>query len=221
MGKKNPRVDAYIAKSAKFARPILKHLRTLVHAACPEVEETLKWSAPHFMYKGVLFGMAGFKNHCAFGFWKGEMLFPDNPQAMRNFARVTSLSDLPRDEIIIALVKEAARSNAAGEKKAAKPRRAKQDLPMPEELSKALKKSPKAMAAFENFSPSHKREYVEWITDAKTDDTRTRRLVTAIEWIAGGKPRNWKYMKEPVAGKTAETTARVRSVKTLAGSERR
>jgi len=173
------------------------------------------------MYKGVLFGMAGFKNHCAFGFWKGEMLFPDNPQAMRNFARITSLSDLPRDEIIIALVKEAARSNAAGEKKAAKPRRAKQDLPMPEELSKALKKSPKAMAAFENFSPSHKREYVEWITDAKTDDTRTRRLVTAIEWIAGGKPRNWKYIKEPAARKTAETTARVRSVKTLAGSERR
>lgn len=209
MGKKDPRVDAYIAKSAEFARPILEHLRALVHAACPQVEETLKWSAPHFTHEGVLFGMAGFKNHCAFGFWKGEMLFGDNPRTMGNFARITALSDLPKDGIIIGLIEESVRSNEAGEKKQGKPRTAKQDLPMPEEFTEALKNSPSALAAFESFSPSHRREYVEWLTDAKTEETRGKRLATAMEWIAEGKPRNWKYMKaQPSLRKIAKATSK-------------
>ncbi|MGI9077439.1 MAG: YdeI/OmpD-associated family protein [Gemmatimonadaceae bacterium] len=191
----DPRIDAYIAKAAEFARPILQHLRTLVHEGCPEVEETLKWGIPHFMHEGMLCFMAGFKNHCAFGFWKRDMLIPDSAEAMGNFGRITALSDLPKDKIVIALVKQAARSNEAGEKRPKRPRRAKKDLPMPVELAKAFRKNPRAKAAFEKFSPSRKREYVEWITEAKTEATRTKRLATAIEWMAEGKPRNWKYMK--------------------------
>ena len=201
MGKRDPRVDAYIAKSAEFAKPILEHLRTLVHTGCPDVEETLKWGVPHFMHQGMLGGMAAFKHHCAFGFWTGAMLLPSNSEAMGNFGRITALSDLPKDKIMIGLVKKAARSNENGEKRPLAPRKPKKDLPMPAGLLKELKKSSRARATFENFSPSHKRDYVEWITEAKTEETRTRRLRTAIEWLTEGKPRNWKYMKTYAASK--------------------
>ncbi|MBC7791092.1 MAG: YdeI/OmpD-associated family protein [Anaerolineae bacterium] len=201
MGKTDTRVDAYIARSAEFARPILAHLRKLVHAGCPDVEETLKWGVPHFMYKGMLCGMAAFKNHCAFGFWKGAMLLPDNSEAMGNFGRISALSDLPGDKILVALVKKAARSNDAGEKRPQAPRIAKKTPLVPAELAKALSKSPRAKATFESFSPSNKREYIEWIAEAKTDVTRTRRLVTAVEWMAEGKPHNWKYMKARPVGR--------------------
>ncbi len=89
MASKDPRIDAYIAKSADFAQPILKHLRKVVHAGCPKVEETLKWSMPHFDYKGVMCGMAAFKAHCVFGFWKESLIFDSGkaPEktAMRSF----------------------------------------------------------------------------------------------------------------------------------------
>lgn len=198
MGTRDPRVDAYIARSAEFARPILTHLRDIVHSACPEVEETLKWNAPHFMYHGMLAGMSAFKAHCAFGFWRGSLVTGGDggieTQAMGQFGRITSLRDLPPKREIVGYVKKAMQLNEAGVK--ARPRKhpPRPELPVPVELTAALRKHPKARATFEAFSPSHQREYVEWIAEAKTDETRKRRLASALEWMSEGKSRNWKYM---------------------------
>jgi uncharacterized protein YdeI (YjbR/CyaY-like superfamily) len=197
MGKKNPRTDAYIAKSADFAKPILKHLRQLVHKGCPEVEETIKWSMPHFDYKGPLAGMAAFKAHCAFGFWKGSLIVPGSKEAMGQFGCITKLSDLPPDKVLIGYVQKAARLNEEGVKVPRPLKHEKKDIPMPADLAAALKKNAKARATFEIFRPSHKREYLEWITEAKAEATRKKRLATAIEWMAEGKPRHWKYMTSP------------------------
>jgi uncharacterized protein YdeI (YjbR/CyaY-like superfamily) len=200
MGKKDPRIDAYIAKSAEFARPILSHLRKLVHAGCPDVQETMKWSFPHFEYQGVLCSMAAFKAHATFGFWKSSLMKtltrdgkPDD--AMGQYGRITSLDDLPSDKAIIAQVKEAARLNAEGIK-AEKTKTKKPPLKVPSYFQAALKKDANARATFANLSPSHKREYVEWITEAKTDATRQKRLATTLQWLAAGKSRNWKYERK-------------------------
>jgi uncharacterized protein YdeI (YjbR/CyaY-like superfamily) len=199
MGTRDERVDAYIAKSAEFARPILNHLREVVHAACPEVEETMKWSFPNFMYKGILCSMASFKEHCAFGLWKGSLVLNKNgdytKEGMGHLGRITKLSDLPSKKVLTGYIKEGMKLNDAGVKSPtrSKPKQPK-EVVVPEELTSALAKNKKALATFEKFSPSHKREYIEWITEAKTEATRTRRLETAIEWMAEGKPRNWKYM---------------------------
>jgi uncharacterized protein YdeI (YjbR/CyaY-like superfamily) len=196
---RDDRVDAYIAKSPEFARPILTHLREIVHAACPDVEETMKWSRPHFVYKGMLCGMSAFKEHCAFGFWKSSLILDEKGEcvdkASGHFGRITAVADLPSKKILTGYIKEAMKLNEAGVKP---PVRAKPKSPsevvVPEDLESALLKNKKAMAGFEKFPPSHKREYIAWITEAKTEATRTRRLETAIEWMAEGKPRNWKYM---------------------------
>ena len=200
MGTRDPRVDTYIGRSAEFARPILTHLREVVHAACPEVEETLKWSFPHFMYKGMLCSMAAFKQHCAFGFWKGSLIVDNSgkkvEEAMGHFGRITKISDLPSKKILTGYIKEAMRLNEAGVKSPTRSQpKAKKELIVPDYLAAALKTNKKALATFESFSPSHRREYVEWIAEAKGEDTRKRRLETAIEWMAEGKPRNWKYTK--------------------------
>lgn len=198
MGTRDARVDAYIEKSADFARPILTHLRTLVHAACPEVEETMKWSFPHFDYKGeMMCSMASFKAHCAFGFWKASLVLGDKATdgAMGHLGRITSLDDLPSDRTLTSYVKKAAKLNDEGVKAVRAPRRPQAELEIPEDLTKALKKNRKALTTFEAFPPSHKREYVEWIVEAKGADTRKRRLESAVEWIAEGKARNWKYAR--------------------------
>lgn len=194
MPKKDPRIDAYIAKAPEFARPILKHLRAIVHEGCPQVEETMKWSVPHFDYKGPLAGMAAFKAHCAFGFWKGSLVVPGTGEAMGQFGRITKIGDLPKDKELVAYVKKAVKLNDEGikVKRAVKP---KKEIPMPGDLAGALKKNAKARAAFEGFSPSHKREYLAWITGAKAKETRTRRLGTAIEWMSEGKSLNWRYQR--------------------------
>lgn len=195
MAGKDPRVDAYIGKAADFAKPILKHLRALVHSACPDVEETMKWSFPHFDYNGIMCSMAAFKQHCAFGFWKGALIASTKPEAMGQFGRITSVKDLPKDSVIIGYVKEAARLNGEGVKLPPRPKRPKAPLRVPAELKMALKKIPAAQARFAGFSPSHQREYAEWITGAKSKETRAKRLETAVTWIKDGKPRNWKYMR--------------------------
>ena len=195
MGKKDPRIDAYIARSADLARPILRHLRDIVHEGCPDVEETIKWGMPSFEHKGILGGMAAFKAHCAFMLWKGSLVGAKNRDAMGQFGRITALSDLPKDSVLLGYVREAARLNEEGVKVPRAPRAAKKPLEMPADLAAALKKNAKARATFEGFSRSHKREYVEWITGAKTEETRKKRLGTAIEWMAEGKPRMWKYMR--------------------------
>lgn len=196
----DPRVDAYIAKAADFAQPILMYIRETVHKAHPDIEETLKWGMPSFMHKGIVCGMAAFKQHCTLGFWKHDLLVDkSNPnsdkdaQAMGNFGRITSLKDLPRKKELIALVRKAVKLNEDGVKLPPRPKGAKAPLTVPKELTAALKKNKKAQAAFDAFSYSHRKEYAEWIAEAKTEATRDKRLAQAIEWLAEGKSRHWKY----------------------------
>jgi uncharacterized protein YdeI (YjbR/CyaY-like superfamily) len=199
MATKDPRIDAYIAKSAAFAQPILNHLRKVVHAGCPKVEETMKWSMPHFDYKGMMCGMAAFKEHCAFGFWKETLIFDADKTAektaMGSFGCIRSLRDLPSEKTLIGYVKKAATLNDAGIKAPGrtKPRK-REPIEVPDYFTAALKKNPRARKTFESFSPSHRREYLEWITEAKREETRNQRLATSIKWLAEGKARNWKYM---------------------------
>jgi uncharacterized protein YdeI (YjbR/CyaY-like superfamily) len=197
MSEKDPRVDAYIERSADFAKPILTHLRKLVHKASPKVSETVKWSMPAFEYKGLVCGFAAFKQHCTFGFWKQSLLeessFSTEKTAMGSFGRITSKKDLPADDVIIKLVQQAVELNEKGikvEKKKAAPQK---ELEIPDYLTAALKKNKAAQKTFENFPYSCKKEYVQWITEAKTEPTREKRLTTTIEWLAEGKRRNWKY----------------------------
>ena len=198
MPNKDSRVDAYIERSADFARPILTHLRKLVHKASPKVSETVKWSMPAFEYKGLVCGLAAFKQHCTFGFWKQSLLeqdaFSTEKTAMGSFGRITSKKDLPPDDVIIKLVQQAVELNENGVKvPKAKPTATKKDLVIPDYLTAALKKNKAAKTTFENFPYSCKKEYVEWLTEAKTEPTREKRLATTIEWLSEGKRRNWKY----------------------------
>lgn len=197
MAKKDPRVDAYIAKAQPFAKPILNRFRKAVHAGCPDVTETMKWSFPHFDYKGMLCSMAAFKAHCAFGFWRGSLLKSapkgKTKDAMGQFGRITSLDEMPDERRLVKMVKEAVALNDAGVKVVREPKAPKTPLKAPAYMVAAIRKHKKAHAAYEAFSPSHQREYVEWITEAKSDETRDRRLETAVQWMAEGKRRNWKY----------------------------
>jgi uncharacterized protein YdeI (YjbR/CyaY-like superfamily) len=206
MAHKDPRVDAYIAKSAEFARPILEHLRAIIHKTCPDVRETMKWSFPHFEYKGILCSMAAFKRHCAFGFWKGALMKdphgyfnPPDKEAMGHLGRIASLSDLPPDKHLTAYIKEAMELNDRGVplpsmRKDGK--KAEKTIEVPDYIMKALRKNKMALKTFEAFSYSHKKEYVEWIAEAKRAETRERRIAQMIEWLKEGKARNWKYEKK-------------------------
>jgi uncharacterized protein YdeI (YjbR/CyaY-like superfamily) len=193
MAQKDPRVDAYIAKAEPFAKPILTRFRKAVHAGCPEVTETLKWSVPHFDYKGVLGGMAAFKAHCRVGFWK-QALLTSAPKTSQKWpmANVASLADMPDERTLTKMAKEAAALNEAGVK-VKRTAKARPALVAPAGMLAAIKADKKAWAAWQAFSPSARRDYVECITEAKSDATRDRCLETAVEWIAEGKRRNWKY----------------------------
>ena len=200
MGKRDPRVDAYIAKSNDFAKPILNHIRSLVHEVCPDVKETTKWGAPFFDYKGVMCSMAAFKEHCSFGFWKGSLILGGNVKnadAAGQFGRLGKVSDLPSKKILTGYIRHAMKLNDEGVKTPMRTKTGakKPDLPVPDYLETALMKNKKAQSAFAAFSPSHRREYIEWITDAKTDATREKRMETALEWMSEGKSRNWKYQR--------------------------
>jgi uncharacterized protein YdeI (YjbR/CyaY-like superfamily) len=201
MKNSDPRIDSYIAKSAVFAKPILRRLRKVVHEACPDVEETLKWSMPAFVYRGkILCGIAAFKEHCTFGFWHQGMVAvlgaegEKSDTAMGSFGRIASLDDLPSDRTMARYVRKAAELNESDEP--ARPRPARKPgapLAVPKDLAEGLKKKKAAAATFEKMSPSHRKEYIEWITEAKRDETRQKRLTTTLEWLAEGKSRNWKY----------------------------
>lgn len=193
----DPRIDDYIAAAPEFAQPILTHIRSVVHAACPQVEETIKWSRPHFQYKGMLCQMSAFKEHCALGFWKGAELFPDaqGQAGMGHFGRITSVQDLPPGDALMDIVKRAMALNESPATTTARARPVARQLAVPECLVAALAANPAAQATFDKASASFRREYVEWITGAKTDATRLRRMEQALEWLAEGKARNWKYEK--------------------------
>lgn len=201
MPRKDTRIDAYIAKAADFAQPILKHIRKVVHAACPEVVETVKWGMPFFEYKGALCSMAAFKEHCSFGFWKDELILGRKPggrdgEGMGHFGRLTKISDLPPNKTLIGYIKKAVELNETGVKKPV-PRRlaVKKELVVPDYFTAVLAKNKKARTTFESFSYSHKKEYVEWITEAKREETRKQRIATALGWLIKGKSRHWKYAK--------------------------
>jgi uncharacterized protein YdeI (YjbR/CyaY-like superfamily) len=199
MPKRDPRIDAYIDKAAPFAKPILKHLRKVVHAGCPQVEETIKWSMPHFDYHGIMCGMAAFKEHCAFGFWKAKLILPNNgddKDAMGHFGCIRSIRDLPDQKTLTGYVRKAAELNESGTKvlERKKPRK-RAPLKVPSDFSRALSRNKKARDTFLNLSPSGKREYVEWILEARREETRQRRLKTAIQWLSEGKRHNWRYLK--------------------------
>ena len=205
MKNKNEQIDAYIERAEPFAKPVLKHLRKLVHKANPHVEEKIKWGMPFFDYKGPFCNMASFKNHVVFGFWKSSLINDPNKylgerasnggEAMGNLGRITSIEDLPPDEVIIDFLMQAKQLNDKGIKLPAKERKPNQELEIPDDFLNSLKRNKKAMDIFEGFPPSAKRDYAEWITEAKSDKTREQRMATAIEWISEGKRRNWKYEK--------------------------
>jgi uncharacterized protein YdeI (YjbR/CyaY-like superfamily) len=201
----NPKVDAYINKAASFAQPVLTHLRELIHKACPDVKEEIKWSRPFFVHRNaILCNISGFKAHCSVGFWGAEMasvlsesgIVQDS--AMGSLGRITSLKDLPPDKELVTYIRRAAAFIEQGDRETVITQRRVVKTPKPAleaspEFIAALKKNKTASAAYTAFSPSCKREYVEWIADAKRPETRDRRITQAIEWIADGKRRNWKY----------------------------
>lgn len=196
----DPRVDAYIEKSKDFAKPILTHIRALVHETCPEATETLKWSMPSFEYKGILCGFAAFKEHCTFGFWKQSLMesdaFSETKTAMGSFGKLKTLKDLPSDATMKKLIKQAMKLNDEGVKVSkTKPAGEKKEIEVPAVLLEALAQNEKAAETFNNFPPSCRKEYIQWITEAKTDATRDKRVASTIEWLNEGKRRNWKYEK--------------------------
>jgi uncharacterized protein YdeI (YjbR/CyaY-like superfamily) len=204
MGKKDPRVDTYIIKSQEFARPILEYIRKIVHKACPDVEETIKWGFPHFDYKGMMCSMASFKQHCAFNFWEAaimkdpeKILDLKRENAMGHFGKITSNDNLPKSKIFIQYIKEAAKLNDDEIKLPAKAKfKENNELVIPDYFTNKLKKNINAYISFNGLSYSHKKEYLEWISEVKTEGTRDKKIQTTIEWLAKGKSRNWKYEKK-------------------------
>jgi uncharacterized protein YdeI (YjbR/CyaY-like superfamily) len=200
------RIDDYIANAKPFAQPILIKLRSLVHKACPDVLETIKWGMPSFEYHGLMFGFAAFKQHCTAQFWKYKLLKDPHHylgerknkggDAMGNLGRITSLHDLPSDKVILDFIKQHMKLNEEGIKIPKEKSLVKKEVAMPVELEKALTKNKKIKSAFEKLPPSHRREYIEWITEAKRVETRAKRIASALDWIAKGKSRNWKYEKK-------------------------
>lgn len=198
MAKTDPRVDEYIKKAAPFAQPILRKVRTLFHKASPKIEETVKWGVPSFEYQGIVGGMAAFKKYVTWGLWKAKLL--DGVQDMRSDqsshmsgGAIADVSEIPPDAKVVALIKQAVKLNEDGVKLPQRSGKKKPPPKTPSDLAAALKNNAKAAASYAAFSPSHKREYCEWITEAKQAETRARRLAQAIEWLAEGKSRNWKY----------------------------
>jgi hypothetical protein len=197
MRTRHPSVDAYIAESPDFARPILTQIRDVVHAACPDVEESIKWGCPHFTYHGMLCGMAAFKQHCRLHFWRGEAIVGD-AETVERFHRIESVEALPARAVMTRAIRRAMELNVERTKSPApaKPRKARPALPTPPALASALGRNSAARKFFETMAPSHRRDYIEWITEARTEPTREKRIATAVEWLAEGKSRNWKYERK-------------------------
>jgi uncharacterized protein YdeI (YjbR/CyaY-like superfamily) len=198
----DPRVDAYIAKSAPFAQPILEHIRQVVHETSPLITETMKWSMPFFDYKGTLCQMAAFKQHCAFGFWKASrlddpdhLLNPGEESSAGSFGRISKIEDLPAPDVLKHFILQAMAINDGEKVVVKKAPVEKAATVIPDYFINFLSGHPKAMETFYNFSPSHKKEYVQWITEAKTEATRISRMEQAVEWMNEGKSRNWKYRR--------------------------
>lgn len=192
----DPRIDAYIERAAPFAQPILRHVRAAVHEACPHVDETIKWGMPTFVHAGgILCGMAAFKQHASFGYWKHALVVGEGEprDGMGSYGKMTSVDDLPAKKTLLAHIRKAMKLNEDGVKSPARKAAPKPPPETPADLAAALGKNKPAQAAFDAFPPGCKREYIDWIVEAKREETRAKRLAQAVEWIAEGKRRNWKY----------------------------
>jgi uncharacterized protein YdeI (YjbR/CyaY-like superfamily) len=197
----NPAVDTYIANAAPFAQPILERIRRAFHKGCPELEEKIKWGVPSFEHKGMLGGMAAFKAHVSFGFWKASLmddpegLFGGDCKASFMGIKATDAKELPTQKVIVAYVKAAKKLNDDGVKlPSRKPgKRSAKDLDVPAYFLDAVKADAAAHTTWKGFSYTHQKEYVQWVTDAKREATRDKRLAQAVAWMAEGKSRNWKY----------------------------
>ena len=198
MAAHDSRMDAYISRAAPFAQPILAYLRELVHEACPEVEESIKWGFPHFGYRGAMMcSMAAFKRHCAFGFWLHKEIVGEEPgEGMGGFGKITALADLPTRKKLAAYIRKAMALNEAGTRRKSVRPRPRPVAVLPEDVAALLAQAKHAAArrTWERFTNGMRRDYVDWIDEAKTDATRRKRVATALEWLAEGKQRNWKYM---------------------------
>jgi uncharacterized protein YdeI (YjbR/CyaY-like superfamily) len=202
MGEPSPAVDAYIERAAPFAQPILRKLRTLFLEASPLLEEHIKWGSPSFDYKGIVVGMVAFKEHVGFGFWKSAImedpagLFRDQPRSSPMFIKLSHVDEVPPAEVLISYVRAAVELNEKGIKVPSQKKSASGSVVSPADLDEALNASMSARIAFDALSPSHKREYIEWINEAKREETRARRIATTVEWLIEGKSRNWKYERK-------------------------
>lgn len=194
MPKPDPRIDAYIASAAPFAQPILTYLRALVHRALPSCEEGIKWGMPHFMIGGKnVAGMAAFKAHCAFVIHGEERM--GEKAGMGGYGKITALDDLPDEALLIAKLGKAVEAQAGVAPRPRARRESRPDAVVPDDFAAALAAAPEAQAAFDSFAPSYRREYCDWIGEAKQPATRDRRIAQAVEWLGEGKKRNWKYDK--------------------------
>ena len=195
MGTRDPRIDAYIEKAAPFARPVLTHLRAVVNAACPDVVETMKWGHPSFEYEGILCGMASFKAHCAFGFWKHDLLMAEKAlqPTLQKVGRVTELAGLPSANAFQKAVQRAMALNRDGVKVVRKKSTKRPAITMHPAFARALAAVAAAQATFDAFPPGKQRDYLEWIAEAKQEATRDKRIEQAVAWLAEGKSRHWKY----------------------------
>jgi uncharacterized protein YdeI (YjbR/CyaY-like superfamily) len=201
MPTKDPRVDVYISDAREFARPILQHLRRVIHQGCPDAVETIKWGCPFFDYRGLLCGFAAFKEHCSLFFWRDIDVSGCLPKTnhgaagMGQFGRIASLKDLPSKSALLACVRSAVAQRESPSSAKMRARKPAKELPVPSDLQQALGKSAKAAATFRAFSPSHRRAYLDWIADAKLPATRAKRITTTIAWLADGKRHDWKYQE--------------------------
>jgi len=199
----SPEVDRYIANAAPFARPILEKIRKAFHAASPEIEEVMKWGMPHFQHKGIVGSMAAFKQHVNWCLWKAKLmkdpkgiLTGSAGESAMGIVRLTEETQGPSEKVLLEYVREAIRLNDEGVKIARPAKKSPAPPPeLPADLVAELKKNTEARKTFDSFPPSHQREYITWIVEAKQEATRKKRLATTLEWLAEGKPRNWKYME--------------------------
>jgi hypothetical protein len=203
----NAQVTAYAAAMPAYAQPIFAHLRALIHTTCPDTDEAIKWSIPHFERDGdYLCIFAASPGHASFTFYKQQLMsdprLRDNlnlPAIKRFMGRLTSLSDLPDDATLAAMLQEAADLNARGVRLPDRAPKTPPVIDMPSAVATAvataLAANPAAQAVWDAKSAAWRKDYLVWITAAKTDPTRDARIAEALDWIADGKARFWKYQK--------------------------